>query len=129
MCEDYKYSEITGVVIGAAMKVHSELGNGFPEIIYHRSLSIELKERGINYVREITIPLYYKGEEIGKRRLDFLVEERVLIELKAVSEINETHYNQVLNYLTAYNLEIGLLLNFGEKSLKFKRFINSKIKQ
>ncbi len=128
MCKDYKYSEITGVVIGAAMKVHSELGNGFPEIIYHRSLSIELKERGINYVREIAMPLYYQGEEIGKRRLDFLVEERVLIELKAVSEINETHYNQVLNYLTAYNLEIGLLLNFGENSLKFKRFINSKIK-
>lgn len=129
MCKNYKYSEITGVVIGAAMNIHSELGNGFPEIIYHRSLAIELQERGLSYVRELAMPLYYKDKEVGKRRLDFLVEKTVLVELKAVSEIDETHYNQVLNYLTAYNIEIGLLLNFGEKSLKFKRFINSKIKQ
>jgi len=129
MNKNYKYSELTGIVIGAAMHVHSELGNGFPEIIYHRSFAIELQERDLSYVSEIAMPLYYKGKKVGKRRLDFLVEEKVLVELKAVSEINETHYSQVLNYLKAYNLEMGLLVNFGESSLKFKRFINSKIKQ
>lgn len=129
MGENYKYSDITGAVIGSAMKVHSELGNGFPELIYQRSLAIELKDQGINYKRELTMPLFYKGEKVGKRRVDFLVEDKVLVELKAISEINDTHFNQILNYLTAYQLEISLLINFGENSLKFKRFINSKINQ
>ena len=108
------------------MQVHSALGNGFPENIYQRSLAIELQEQGIEYQRELSMPLYYRGKSIGKRRVDFLVKEKVLVELKAVSEINNTHFNQILNYLSAYNLEIGLLINFGENSLKFKRFINSK---
>ncbi|HET6528478.1 MAG TPA: GxxExxY protein [Balneolaceae bacterium] len=123
----YKYSDITGAVIGSAMKVHSALGNGFPEVIYQRSLAIEFQEQNISYEREYSTPLFYKGKPVGKRRVDFLIEDKVLVELKAVSEINETHFNQVLNYLKAYQLEIGLLLNFGENSLKFKRFINSKI--
>lgn len=123
----YKYSDITGAVIGSEMKVHSALGNGFPEVIYQRSLAIELQDQNINYNREYSTPLFYKGKPVGKRRVDFLVEDKVLVELKAVSEINKTHFNQVLNYLKAYNLEIGLLINFGENSLKFKRFINSKI--
>ncbi|MCW9707048.1 GxxExxY protein [Fodinibius salsisoli] len=125
MGQNYKYSDITGAIIGSAMEVHSDLGNGFPEVIYQRSLAIELKNNGINFNREVSMPLYYKGKSVGKRRADFLVEEKVLVELKAISEINETHYNQILNYLTAFQLEIGLLINFGENSLNFKRFINS----
>lgn len=127
MSKPYKHSEITGAVIGAAMQVHSALGNGFPEVIYQRSLAIEFQNQNISYKQEESIPLYYKGKSVGKRRADFLVEEKILIELKALSEINKTHYNQVLNYLTAFNLEIALLLNFGENSLNFKRFINSNL--
>ncbi len=125
MSKQYKYSEITGAIIGAAMQVHSELGNGFPEVIYQRSLPIEFQNQNISYKREESMPLFYKGKSIGKRRADFMVEEKVLVELKALSEINKTHYNQVLNYLTAFNLEVALLLNFGENSLNFKRLINS----
>ncbi|MGM0546497.1 MAG: GxxExxY protein [Bacteroidota bacterium] len=127
MSKPYKHSEITGAVIGAAMQVHSALGNGFPEVIYQRSLAIEFQNQNISYKQEESIPLHYKGKSVGKRRADFLVEEKILIELKALSEINKTHYNQVLNYLTAFNLEIALLLNFGENSLNFKRFINSNL--
>ncbi len=125
MSKQYKYSEITGAIIGAAMQVHSELGNGFPEVIYQRSLAIEFQNQNISYKREESMPLFYKGKSIGKRRADFMIEEKVLVELKALSEINKTHYNQVLNYLTAFNLEVALLLNFGENSLNFKRLINS----
>lgn len=109
------------------MEVHSELGNGFPEVIYQRSLAVEFRNKNIDYNRELSMPLYFKGESVGKRRVDFLVEKKVLVELKAVSEINDTHYNQILNYLTAFELEIGLLINFGEHSLNFKRFINSNL--
>ncbi len=126
MSERYKYSDITGSVIGSAMNVHTEIGPGFPEVIYQRSLALELKDQGVNYKRESAIPLYYKGKPVGKRRVDFIVEDKILVELKAVSELNKTHYNQILNYLSAYKIEIGLLVNFGEASLKFKRFINSK---
>jgi GxxExxY protein len=94
-------------------------------VIYQRSLAIEFQNQNISFKREESMPLFYKGKSIGKRRADFLVEEKVLVELKALSEINKTHYNQVLNYLTAFNLEIALLLNFGENSLNFKRLINS----
>lgn len=125
MAENYTHSKLTGSVIGAAMQVHSELGNGFPEVIYQRSLALELQSKSISYQREESMPLYYKGQKVGSRRADFIIDEKVLVELKAVSEINKTYYNQVLNYLIAFELEVGLLLNFGENSLKFKRFINS----
>lgn len=127
MNKNYKYSKITGAIIGSAMQVHSALGNGFPEVIYQRSLAIEFQTEEITYNREVSMPLYYKGKSVGKRRVDFVVEDKVLVELKAVSEINETHFNQILNYLTAFQIEIGLLINFGENSLNFKRFINSKL--
>lgn len=117
--KQYKYSDVTGVVIGSAMEVHNEIGSGFPEVIYQRSLAIELQKRHISYEREVTMPLYYKGVAIGKRRVDFLRKDKVLIELKAVSEIDDSHQNQILNYLTAFQLEIGLLINFGESSLNF----------
>ena len=94
-------------------------------MIYQRSLAIEFQNQNISFKREESMPLFYKGKSIGKRRADFLVEEKVLVELKALSEINKTHYNQVLNYLKAFDLEIALLLNFGENSLNFKQLINS----
>jgi GxxExxY protein len=123
--ENYKYKELTGKIIGCAMKVHSVLGNGFQEVIYQRALALELEEAHLSFVREIEMPIYYKGTQIGTRRVDFLVEEKVLVELKAITELNEVHYAQIINYLTAYELGIGLLLNFCEKSLKYKRFIKT----
>ena len=107
------------------MRVHSYLGNGFPEVIYQRCLKIEFEKTGLIFHREIEMPIYYEGIDVGKRRVDFLVENKILVELKAISEISDNHFTQILNYLKAYNLEIGLLINFGEKSLKFKRFIYS----
>ncbi|MBE2217461.1 MAG: GxxExxY protein [Ignavibacteria bacterium] len=123
----YKYSDLTGKIIGAAMQVHSALGNGFPEVIYQRSLAIELEKSGIQFNREIQQDVFYENIKVGTRIADFLVEGKILVELKALSEINETHYSQILNYLKSFRLEIGLLINFGSKSLQFKRFINSKL--
>jgi len=124
--QEYKYSDITEKIIGCAMKVHSYLGNGFPEIIYQRSLEIEFQNANLNFKRELEQPIYYHDKVVGKRIVDFLIENKILLELKAASELNDNHFSQILNYLTAYNLETGLLINFGEKSLKFRRFINSK---
>ncbi len=103
----------------------SFLGCGFQEAIYQRALAIELAKVGLNFQRELSVPIFYKdvAEPIGMRRVDFLIEEIVLVELKARSEIEDLHLNQVLNYLKAYKIEIGLLLNFGEKSLKVKRLV------
>jgi GxxExxY protein len=107
------------------MKVHSYLGNGFPEIIYQRSLAIELKKSKLVFQQEVNYPVYYDNVIVGNRYADFIVEDKILLELKAISEIETGHYAQVLNYLKAYKLEIGLLINFGSKSLQFKRLINS----
>lgn len=107
------------------MKVHSALGNGFQEVIYQRSLAIEMHDSGLNFARELEIPLFYKENEVGTRRVDFLVEQKVLVELKAITEITFVHHAQIINYLNAYRLQIGLLINFGEKSLTYKRFIKS----
>ena len=123
-----KYSELTGKIIGCAMEVYSILGNGFQEVIYQRAMEIEMSSRFINFKREFEMPIYYKKEQIGTRRVDFLVEELISVELKAVIQLEEVHLAQALNYLEAYNLEIGLLINFGAKSLQFKRLINSKFK-
>ena len=107
------------------MQVHSFLGNGFQEVIYQRALTLELVKAGLNFQRELEVPIFYKEylEAIGTRRVDFLVEGIVLVELKAQIELNDTHINQILNYLKAYKMEVGLLINFGEKSLKFKRLV------
>lgn len=123
--EQYRHKELTGTIIGAAMQVHTQLGLGFPEVVYQRCLAIELREVGLAFERELELPLFYRGEHVGSRRVDFLVEKTVLVELKAVSEITTLHHAQVLNYLHAYQLEVALLLNFGEPRLSFKRFINS----
>lgn len=123
--ENYKFSDITEKIIGSAMKVHTYLGNGFQEVIYQRALAIEFSNSGLEFDREIEMPIYYHDNEIGSRRVDFLVEKKILVELKAVSQLEDVHHAQIINYLTAYKLEVGLLINFGEKSLKFKRFVKT----
>lgn len=127
--EQYKYSELTGLIIGCAMEVHKQLGNGFQEVIYQRALDIEFGLKSILAVREFEMPIYYKEQQIGTRRVDFLVDEKISIELKALTKLEDVHLAQAINYLEAYDLEIGLLINFGAKSLEFKRLINKKFNQ
>ncbi len=124
--ENYKYSELTGRIIKCAMEVHSEIGNGFQEVIYQRALAIELESAGIIFQREFEMDIYYKENHIGKRRVDFLIEGAISVELKATTNLENMHYAQAINYLEVYNLEVGLLINFGEQSLNFKRFTNKK---
>ena len=126
--EQYKYSELTGKIIGCAMEVHKILGSGFQEVIYQRALAIEMTLHGVDFKREFDMQIFYKGEQIGTRRVDFLVEGVVSVEIKAIAALDDTHLTQALNYLEAYNLEIGLLINFGSKSLQYRRLINSKFK-
>jgi len=122
----YKYSALTGKVIGCAMRVHSALGNGFQEVIYQRALQIEMGYEGLSVSREHEMPIFYKGHEIGSRRVDFLVSDLVSVELKAIIRLEDVHLAQAINYLEAYNLEVGLLLNFGARSLDVKKVENSK---
>lgn len=124
--EQYKYSELTGKIIGCAMEVHKILGNGFQEVIYQRALAKEMSLQGLAFSREFEMPIFYKEEQIGTRRVDFLVEGVISVELKAIVKIEDVHMAQAINYLEAYNLEVGLLLNCGAKSLEFKWLINSK---
>ena len=127
--KEYKYSELTSKVIGCTMKVHSALGNGFQEVIYQRALAIEMADQGINFSREYEMPVYYKNQKIGTRRVDFLVDSVVSVELKALIKLEDAHLAQAINYLEAYDLEVGLLINFGAKSLEYKRVSNKKFKQ
>ncbi len=124
--KEYKYSAITEKIIGCAMKVHNTLGNGFQEVIYQRALAIELEKAGIEFAREVEMPIHYDGREIGTRRVDFLVDGKIMVELKAITGLEDVHIAQGLNYLEAYNLEIGLLINFGAKKLQFKRLTNER---
>ena len=125
MKEEYKYSGITEKIIGCAMKVHRTLGNGFQEVIYQRALAIEMKKQGLEFSREKEMTIFYEGQEIGTRRVDFFVENKIMVELKALTQLEDVHMAQAINYLEAYSMEIGLLINFGSKSLQFKRLINS----
>lgn len=122
----YPLSDITGKIIGAALEVHRVLGNGFQETIYQRALAIELRSQGIDFVREQEMQILYKGEDIGTRRVDFFVEGKVIIELKAITQLEDVHLAQAINYLEAYGLEIGLLINFGNTNLQFKRVMKPK---
>lgn len=124
--EDYKYKEYTGEIIGCAMRVHAELGAGFPEVVYQRCLAIELRHAGLTFEAEVHLPLYYREEPVGSRRVDFLVESVILLELKATTDLTPLHHAQTINYLNAYRLEVGLLLNFGQESLHYKRFIKTR---
>jgi GxxExxY protein len=125
---EYKYSELTGKIIGCAMEVHKIMGNGFQEVIYQRALEQEFHLQNIAYSREHEMPIYYKNVFIGMRRVDFLVEENISVELKALIKTEDVHLAQAINYLEAYNLEVGLLINFGARSLEFKRLLNKKYK-
>ncbi len=124
---EYKHSDITHQIIGAAMKVHSTLGNGFQEVIYQRAMVIEMNKQGLSFQREFEMQIYYDGVEIGTRRVDFLVEGKIMVELKALTKLEDVHLAQAINYLEAYCLEVGLLLNFGAKSLEYRRVVNSKL--
>ncbi len=106
------------------MKVHSTLGNGFQEVIYQRALAIEMGKQGLGFQREMEMVIYYEGFDIGTRRVDFFVEENIMVELKALIKLEDVHLAQTMNYCQAYNLPIGLLINFGAKSLEFKRVYN-----
>ena len=118
---DYPESELTGRIIGCAMEVHRHLGNGFQEVIYQRALAIELSKQNLTFSREHEMEIFYKGEQIGQRRVDFFVENKIMVELKAVIELEDVHLAQAINYLEAYKMDIGLLINFGNRSLQFKR--------
>lgn len=120
-----KHGDITGKILGAAFEVHKFLGNGFQEVIYQRALAYEMAQAGLTFAREIDQEIYYKdlAKPIGTRRADFVVEGKVLVELKALTQIEDVHWAQVLNYLRAYRLEVGLLLNFGSRSLTHKRLM------
>ena len=119
--QEYKYSDITKKIIGCAMKVHSSLGNGFQEVIYQRALAIEMNKNGLSFEREMEMGIYYDNEHIGTRRVDFFVEGKVMVELKALVNLEKVHLAQALNYLEAYKIDVGLLINFGAPSLQFKR--------
>ncbi len=117
----YPHSEITAKIIGCAMEVHKILGNGFQEVIYQRALEIEILAQGLDFTREHEMKIYYKGVDIGSRRVDFFVDEKVMVEIKAVIQLEDVHLAQAINYLEAYGLEVGLLLNFGARSMQYKR--------
>ncbi len=123
-----KYSDITQKIIGASMEVHKILGNGFQEVIYQRALEIEMTNMGLSFQREYEMDIYYKESRIGGRRVDFFVEDCIMVELKALINLEDVHLAQAMNYLEAYNVEIGLLINFGAKSLQFKRVHNNSLK-
>ena len=125
---EYKYSELTGKIIGCAMEVHNVLGSGFQEVIYQRALAREMSMKDIEYSREYEMPIFYKGEQIGTRRVDFLVEGVVSVELKATTVLEPVNLAQAINYLEAYNLQVGLLINFGNTKLEFHRLENKKFK-
>ena len=126
--EQYKYSCITSKIIRSAMTVHSSLGNGFQEIIYQRALDLEMRLMTLTFSREFEMPILYREQQIGTRRVDFLVEGIICVELKAITKLENVHFAQAINYLEAYNLEIGLLINFGEIALSFRRLTNKKFK-
>ena len=119
--EQYLHSELTGKIIGCAMQVHKTLGNGFQEVIYQRAPEIEMAQQELTFSREHEMDIFYKGIKIGNRRVDFFVEEKVMVEIKALIQLEDVHLAQAINYLEAYGLEVGLLLNFGSRSLQFKR--------
>lgn len=121
------YEDLTKRIIKCAMNVHSTLGNGFQEVIYQRALAIEMQHEELLFVREMEMPIFYRNTQIGTRRVDFFVEEKIMVELKALIKLEDVHLAQTINYLEAYRMQIGLLINFGSKSLEFKRLHNNKL--
>ena len=124
--QSYKYADLTGKIIGCAMKVHNTLGNRFQEVIYQRCLALEMEKQDLQFQCEMEMPIYCEGVELGQRRVDFLVEGKIMVELKAITELEKVHIAQALNYLEAYQPEICLLINFGGTRLTFKRLIKER---
>ena len=118
--------KVTYRIISCAMEVHKILGNGFQEVIYQRCLAIEMEGAGLSFGREIEQPIFYRGVEVGTRRADFIVANQVVVELKALTALEDVHIAQAKNYLVAYDFEIGLLINFGASSLEYRRIFNDK---
>ncbi len=121
-----KLEDITYKIIGCSMKIHNTLGNGFQEVIYQRCLAIELQKTGLTFEREKSQPIYYDGIQVGTRRADFTVENKIIVELKAVINLENVHLAQAKNYVVAYDFPIGLLINFGSTSLQYKKIFNPK---
>ncbi len=121
-----KYEDITRRILAAAFKVHGALGNGFQEVIYQRALEIEFTFHELGFKRELEMPIFYREQQIGTRRVDFFVEDLIMVELKAIIKLEDVHIAQAMNYLEAYNMEIGMLINFGSKSLEYHRITNKK---
>ena len=119
-----KKDPITHEIIGCAMEIHRQLGAGFQEVIYQRCLEIELGVKGLPFGREVEQPIYYKGNKVGTRRADFIVDNRIVVELKALVALEPVHLAQAKNYVRAYDLETGLLINFGGRSLEWNRIFN-----
>ncbi|HKK88176.1 MAG TPA: GxxExxY protein [Saprospiraceae bacterium] len=126
--KDSSINELTHKIIGCAMEVHNQMGNGFQEVIYQRALSIELTLNGIQHEREVEMPLKYKGYDIGTRRVDFFVEEKIMVEIKAIEKLEGVHKAQAINYCEAYNIADGLLINFGAQRLQYHRVFNKRLK-
>ena len=118
-------NDITYKINGCAMKVHSKMGNGFQEVIYQRCLAIEFNKVNLQFGREVEQNIYYEGIQVGTRRADFVVEDRIIVEIKAVIRLEDVHLAQAKNYVVAYNFPVGLLINFGSSSLEFKKVFNN----
>ena len=125
--EQYIHSEITAEILSVAFEVHKTIGPGFMESVYKKAMLVECSLRNIETDSEIDFPVFYKNIKVGSRRADIVIKKKVIVELKAVTELNDTHLAQAINYLEAFNLDVGLLLNFGSKSLQYKRIIHPKI--
>lgn len=123
-----EFNDCTSKIIGCAMRVHSTLGNGFQEVIYQRALAIEMGLEGLAFQREMEMPVFYRDKQIGTRRVDFFLEGEIMVELKVIIQLEDVHLAQAKNYLEAFNMQTGLLINFGSKSLTFKRLFNKKHK-
>lgn len=126
VCQSMNFDDVTFKIIGCAMKVHSTMGNGFQEVIYQRCLAIELESAGLGFEREKDQTIYYNNIEVGNRRADFIVENNIVVELKALTDLEDVHLAQAKNYVSAYNFPIGLLINFGAISLQYKKIFNSR---
>jgi len=118
--------ELTYKIIGCAMKVHNTLGNGFQEVIYQRCLAIELTKAGISHMREQEHTIFYDGIDVGTRRADFVIADKLSLEIKAIINLEDVHLAQAKNYTVAYDFPLGLLINFGSQSLQYKMIFNPK---
>jgi len=124
-----KHEDVTRNILAAAFKVHSTLGNGFQEVIYQRAMELEMPLHSLTFKREMEMPIFYLDQPIGTRRVDFFVSDLIMVELKALIKLEDVHIAQAVNYLEAYNVEVGMLLNFGAISLEYRRLTNKKYKE